>query len=263
MNPQRTVTLDSRQKERYSRQIKLPGIGEAGQQRLLDSRVLIVGLGGLGSPVALYLAAAGIGHLVLSDYDHVDESNLQRQIIHSQSDINELKVESASRSLLAINPDITVTCLPYELSEEELLAEVGKADAVVDCTDNFPSRFLLNRSSITTRTPLISGAGIRQEGQVITFDPRKEDSPCYECLYPDEGQESASCALEGVVAPLVGIIGTMQAQETINVLLGRSALTGTLMLFDGATMEWQRVKLPRMEDCPACGNTGVEPSVSR
>ena len=254
--------MNSQQKERYSRQIRLPGIGEAGQQRLLDSRVLIVGLGGLGSPVALYLAAAGVGHLVLTDYDHVDESNLQRQIIHSQADVGELKVESARKSLLAINPDIGLTCLPYELTENDLHKEIDKADVVIDCTDNFPSRFLMNRLSIATRTPLVSGAAIRQEGQIITFDPRHDDSPCYECLYRDDGQESASCALEGVVAPLVGIIGTMQAQETINVLLGKSSLTGNLMLFDGVSMEWNRVKVSKADDCPACSVSSTQISLS-
>ena len=255
-------SLDSHQKERYSRQIRLSGIGEAGQQRLLDSRVLIVGLGGLGSPVALYLAAAGVGHLVLTDYDHVDESNLQRQIIHTQTDIGELKVESARNSLLAINPDVEVTCLAYELNEDDLYAEIDKADAVIDCTDNFPSRFLLNRISIATKTPLISAAAIRQEGQIITFDPRRADSPCYECLYRDDGQESASCALEGVVAPLAGVIGTMQSQEAINLLLGKSALTGNLMLFDGVSMEWTRVRVHKADDCPACSVPSSQISLS-
>lgn len=243
------------QKSRYNRQIKLPAIGEAGQQKLLDSRVLIIGMGGLGSPVALYLAAAGIGHLVISDYDSVEESNLQRQVIHTQDSINDLKVESAKKRLLAINPDIKVTALGYELDEEELSSEVQLADAVVDCTDNFPSRFGLNRITVKSKTPLISGAAIRQDGQLATFDSRDHKNPCYQCLYSDENLEGVTCAMEGVVAPVVGIIGTMQAQETINVLLGRSALTGKLMLLDAQSLEWQRIQLPKNPNCPICNNT--------
>jgi len=237
---------------RYDRQIKLPAIGEKGQQRLLDSRVLIIGMGGLGSPVALYLAAAGIGHLVLSDYDVVEESNLQRQIIHTHNSIDSLKVDSAKERILAINPDIKVTCLGYELNQEELHKEVKLADAVVDCTDNFPSRFALNKSTVELKTPLVSGAAIRQDGQVATFDLRDNTNPCYQCLYNDTNLEGMTCALEGVVAPVVGIIGTMQAQETINVLLGCSALTGKLMLLDAQSLEWQRIQLPKNPKCPIC-----------
>ncbi len=240
------------QRSRYDRQIKLPAIGEEGQQCLLDSRVLIIGMGGLGSPVALYLAAAGIGHLVLSDYDVVEESNLQRQVIHTQASINSLKVDSAKERLLAINPDIKITPLGYELGQEELYTEVELADAVIDCTDNFPSRFALNKITVRLKTPLISGAAIRQDGQVATFDSRDSKNPCYQCLYSDTSLEGMTCALEGVVAPVVGIIGTMQAQETINVLLGRSALTGKLMLLDAQSLEWQRIQLPKNPSCPIC-----------
>ncbi len=242
------------QASRYNRQIKLPAMGEEGQQRLLNSRVLIIGMGGLGSPVALYLAAAGIGHLVLSDYDSVEESNLQRQIIHTQNSIGSLKVDSAKERLLAINPDLKITTLDHILDPQELEKEVSLADAVVDCMDNFPSRFELNRVTVALKTPLISGAAIRQEGQLTTFDSRKESSPCYQCLYSNENLEGATCAMEGVVAPVVGIIGTMQAQETINVLLDRSALTGQLMLLDAQSLEWQRIQLPKNPDCPICNN---------
>jgi len=245
--------MNNNQKSRYSRQIRLKSIGEAGQQRLLDSRVLVIGLGGLGSPLALYLAAAGIGHLVLSDYDTVEESNLQRQIIHTQASIGSHKVESARQRLLALNSDIKITTLPYELDNKELLEQGQLADVIVDCTDNFPSRFLMNKISLQTRTPLVSGAAIRQEGQVTTFDPRQKNSPCYQCLYKDENIEAVTCDMEGVIAPVVGIIGTLQAQETINVLLGRSALTGTLMLLDAESLNWQRIKLPRNLGCPGCG----------
>lgn len=245
--------MNRQQQERYNRQIKLPSIGEQGQQRLLDSRVLIIGIGGLGSPVALYLAAAGIGHLVLSDYDVVEESNLQRQVIHTQDSIGMLKVESGKQRLQAINPEIEITTLPYELDDEGLREQFDLADVVVDCTDNFPTRFLLNRISLQTKTALVSGAAIRQEGQIATFDPQVDNSPCYQCLYSDESVEGATCAMEGVIAPVVGIIGTMQAQETINTLLGRSALTGKLMLLDAQSLDWQRITLPKNPKCPACG----------
>ena len=246
--------MNDNERSRYDRRIKLPEIGETGQQLLLDSRVLIIGMGGLGSPVALYLAAAGIGHLVISDYDSVEESNLQRQLIHTQDSINELKVDSAKKRLLAINPYIKVSALGYEIDHEELKSEVKLADAVVDCTDNFPSRFELNKVTVELKTPLISGAAIRQEGQIATFDSRDSNNPCYQCLYKDENLEGVTCAMEGVVAPVVGIIGSMQAQETINVLLERSALTGKLMLFDAQSLEWQRIQLPKNPNCPICNS---------
>lgn len=248
--------MNEQEKRRYARQIRLPQVGDAGQQQLLNSRVLIVGMGGLGSPVAMYLAAAGVGHLLLSDYDRVDESNLQRQIAHTQADIGELKADSARRTLLAINPDITVQALDYELEETELLMQARSADLIVDCTDNFPSRFELNRASLAGGTPLVSGAAIRWEGQVAAFDPRRDDSPCYQCLYRDEGVEGATCAMEGVISPLVGVIGAMQALESVNLLLNRSALCGSLLLFDGRLMEWQKIRLPKNPRCPACGRGG-------
>ncbi len=244
--------MNKQQHNRYQRQIRLSSIGEKGQQRLLDSRVLIIGLGGLGSPVALYLAAAGVGELVLSDYDVVEESNLQRQIIHTQASIGSLKAESAKERLLAINPDIEISCLPHQLSADELQDQCSKADVVVDCIDNFPGRFLINKACVSTQTPLVSGAAIKLEGQVTTFDSRLKTSPCYQCLYTNEGIEGATCEREGVVAPVVGVIGTMQAQEVINVLLGKSALTGTLMVFDAQYLDWQRITLPKNPVCPIC-----------
>ena len=243
------------QRDRYDRQIRLPAITEAGQQSLLDARVLIIGMGGLGSPVAMYLAAAGIGHLVLSDFDIVERSNLQRQVIHTEHTIGQLKVDSAKVFIQSLNPDTKVTALPRELSDDDLTEQVQQADVVVDCTDNFPSRFELNRCCIKAGKPLVSGAAIRQEGQISTYDLRVENSPCYQCLYPDMGIESVTCAMEGVLAPVVGIIGTMQAQETINVLLGRPALIGTLLLLDAQHLEWQRMKLPKNPNCPACSET--------
>ena len=243
----------SDQIERYSRQIKLPQVGETGQQQLLDSRVLIIGMGGLGSPVAMYLVAAGVGHLVISDYDRVDESNLQRQIVHTQASINELKAASARDTLLRLNPAVSIDALNYELDDEELTKQVKQANVVVDCTDNFPSRFELNRVSLATGTPIVSGAAIRWEGQVSTFIPKNSDSPCYQCLYPDTSMEAATCAMEGVIAPIVGIVGTTQALETLNVLLETGdGLCGRLLILDGIAMEWQTITLPRNEKCPAC-----------
>jgi len=247
-----TDHMTPEQQARYNRQIRLPAIKESGQQTLLDAKVLIIGIGGLGSPVAMYLAAAGIGQLILSDFDIVESSNLQRQVIHTESTVGQLKVESAKTFIQSLNPHTVVKTITHELSGEELLQHIQDSDAVVDCTDNFPSRFELNQACIKAGRPLISGAAIRQEGQITTFDSRIESSPCYNCLYPDTGIESATCAMEGVVAPVVGIIGTMQAQETINVLLGRPALVGKLLLLDAQSLEWQRMKLPKNPNCPTC-----------
>lgn len=245
------------QQDRYDRQIRLPAITESGQQTLIESRVLIIGMGGLGSPVAMYLAAAGIGHLVISDFDIVERSNLQRQVIHTEQTIGQLKVDSAKQFIQSLNPETNVTTLPRELGDDDLKEQVQLADVVVDCTDNFPSRFELNRCCIQAGKPLVSGAAIRQEGQISTYDLRIESSPCYQCLYPDIGIESVTCSMEGVLAPVVGIIGTMQAQETINVLLGRPALIGTLLLLDAQYLEWQRMQLPKNPHCPAC--SGAHP----
>ena len=239
--------------ERYSRQIRLPQIGEEGQRKLLGASALIVGMGGLGSPAAMYLAAAGVGRLVLADFDRVEESNLQRQIIHAQADIGELKAASAAETLRALNPAVEAVALDYSLDDEDLREHATGADVLLDCTDNFPTRFSMNRVSLETRTPLVSAAAIRWEGQVTAFDPRAADSPCYQCLYPDENIESATCEMEGVVAPLVGVLGAMQAMEAVNILLGHSELPGAVWLFDAHSMEWQRMKLPKNPNCPACG----------
>lgn len=249
--------MDDGQRARYARQLRLPEVGEPGQQRLLDARVLIVGMGGLGSPVGLYLAAAGIGHLVLSDFDRVDETNLQRQIVHREADLGESKASSAKRALLALNSRLRVDAFDYELDGESLRAEAERADVLVDCTDNFPSRFALNRASLATGTPFVSGAAIRWSGQVATFIPG-DNRPCYQCLYPDEGIEASTCAAEGIVAPLVGVIGSIQALEVLNLVLGpESGLAGRLLLFDGRSMECQTIELPRNPACPACVRASV------
>jgi len=245
--------MDTQARKRYARHIGLPQIGEPGQDRLLNAHALIVGMGGLGSPVALYLTAAGIGELTLCDYDRVDLSNLQRQVLHGTADIGELKTESATAKLKAINPDIKINTVDYFAEEAELKTIAKTASIILDCTDNFESRFGLNRISQQTRTPLISGAAIRWEGQVTAFDPNDSDSPCYQCLYPDENARDASCAMEGVVAPLVGVIGTMQAQAAVNLLLGQPSLVGKVLLYDANRMDWHRITLKRNPRCPQCG----------
>ena len=247
--------MDDPQLLRYSRQILLPQIGIEGQQRLLDSRILIIGVGGLGSPVAMYLAASGVGQLVLVDYDMVELSNLQRQIAHSTDRIGMDKVTSAQHTLAALNPQVRVTAIAGQLDPEALVRQVQLADAVVDCSDNFATRFALNRVCVANRTPLISGAAIRLEGQVTVFRPERADSPCYRCLYKDMDELAESCSQTGVLAPLVGIIGSIQATETIKVLLDIGAtLTGRLLVLDALTMEWRSIKLRKDPDCPVCGS---------
>ncbi len=239
---------------RYSRQIQLTEIGVEGQQRLLQSKVLIIGLGGLGSPVAAYLAAAGIGQLTLVDFDVVDLSNLQRQILHGSADIDKPKVESAAQSLRLINPDIKLELLNYALDSEALITAVSNADAVVDCSDNFATRFELNEACVKTKTPLISGGVIQFEGQVSVFDSRHGDSPCYQCLYkPVEEGEGEACSQIGVLASAPGIIGSIQATETLKLLLGLPTLTGRLLLMDAKSMEWRVIQLPKDPHCPICG----------
>jgi len=236
----------------YSRQIMLPQIDLEGQQRLLDSRVLIIGLGGLGAPVALYLAAAGVGTLMLSDYDEVDLSNLQRQIIHHYENIGEAKVHSAAKTLKRINPRCQVVTIEEKLQGGSLMEAVEEADVVVDCSDNFATRFAINQACVDGRTPLVSGSAIRWEGQVAVFNGHPE-APCYHCLYGDSGELDASCAANGVLAPVVGIIGSIQATETIKLLTGAGdPLSGRLLLLDALTMELRSLKLKPDPRCPVC-----------
>jgi len=238
---------------RYSRQILLPQIDITGQQKLLNSHVLIVGLGGLGSPVALYLAAAGVGHLTLVDNDIVELSNLQRQIIHGEQDIGRLKVDSAADSLRALNSDIQIETHTIRLSEQDLTMAVTAANVVVDCSDNFATRFLLNKVTQQLQTPLVSGAAIRMEAQVTVYDPRQIGSACYRCIYEDNGELQQTCSESGVLSPLLGIIGSIQAVETVKLLtnIGES-LTGRLMIFDAFAMTWRELKLRQDPDCPIC-----------
>ncbi len=243
---------------RYSRQILLPAIGIAGQERLLQSRVLIVGLGGLGSPVALYLAAAGVGHLRVADFDRVDLSNLQRQILHDTPRLGLTKVESARQALAALNPEVQIEGHADVIDAEHLPALLTGVDAVVDCCDNFATRFAVNAACHQHRIPLISGAAIRAEGQVAVF-PGTPGGPCYQCLYPREGQEDATCSNNGVLSPLVGIVGTIQATETLKVLTGAGQpLTGRLLLIDALRMEFRTLRLPADPACPVCGHAHPE-----
>ncbi|MDY6981250.1 MAG: molybdopterin-synthase adenylyltransferase MoeB [Pseudomonadota bacterium] len=240
---------------RYSRQIMLPQVDVAGQEKLLASRVLIIGMGGLGSPVAMYLAAAGVGQLVLVDHDRVDLSNLQRQILHRHEDIGRPKIASAAETLMQLNPQLQITTLDHKLSDEELRETARNVDVVVDATDNFEIRFALNRVCVETGTPLVSGAAIRMEGQVSVF-MNKPGSPCYRCLYREEGELDVSCSENGVLAPVVGIIGSVQALEVIKILLNiGSTLDGKLLLLDALHMEWRTLTLKQDSECPVCGAT--------
>ena len=246
--------MNDEQLLRYSRQIMLPEFDVAGQEALLNANALVVGLGGLGSPAALYLAAAGVGALTLADHDVVEITNLQRQIIHDQDSLGVAKVESAARRIHAVNPEVRVCPIAAKLAGESLREAVREADVVLDGTDNFAARYAINAACIAERTPLVSGAAIRMEGQVAVFDPRRPDSPCYQCLYRDAADEALNCAQNGVAAPLVGIIGSVQAMEAMKVLANvGEALVGHVLYLDAKRIEWRKLKLPKDTDCPACG----------
>lgn len=238
---------------RFSRQIMLPELGFEGQQRLTESHALIIGLGGLGSPVALYLAAAGVGRLTLVDDDQVDLSNLQRQVIHDSDSIGQAKVASAARRIAAINPGCQTHPVPRRLDEEELGGLVQQADVVLDCSDNFATRFMINRQCHAAHTPLVSGAAIRWEGQLAVFS-YGEGEACYRCLYGEGGEEDLRCSQNGVAAPLVGIIGSLQAQEALKVLSGAGEpLRNQLLIIDTLHPQWQTLKLRPDPACPVCG----------
>lgn len=246
--------MEDRQLIRYSRHIMLPQIDLAGQEKLLNGHVLLIGAGGLGSPVSLYLASAGVGHLTICDGDVVDLTNLQRQIVHRETTVGINKAESARRALAEINPDCQVTAVEQRVTETELMDLVSRADVVVDACDNFATRHAVNRACVALRKPLVSGAAIRFAGQLAVFDLRQESSPCYHCLFPDiEADDEERCALMGVFAPLTGMIGSLQAGETIRLLVGLpSPLAGSLALFDANELEWQKIKLPKDADCKVC-----------
>ncbi len=240
---------------RYARHILLNDFGIEGQERLLVSRALIVGVGGLGSPVAMYLASAGVGTLILADHDTVEISNLQRQIIHTTDRLGMLKAESGKQAIHALNPSTRVEILPTRMDDASLSEAVAQVDLVVDCTDNFATRHAINRACVKHRIPLVSGAAVRFDGQISVFDPRNLTSPCYHCLFPEaQDVEAANCATMGVFAPLVGIIGTMQAAEAIKVLAGiGNSLVGRLLILDALDMRWHSVKVRRDPGCAVCG----------
>jgi molybdopterin/thiamine biosynthesis adenylyltransferase len=241
---------------RYSRHILLDEIGIEGQQRLLGASALVIGAGGLGSPAAMYLAASGVGRIVLVDDDDVDLTNLQRQIMHGSGRIGQPKVVSGRESLLQINPGIEVVALRERAAGDRLAGLVRAASVVLDCSDNFATRHAVNRACVAARVPLVSGAAIRFDGQASVFDARHPDSPCYACLFPEDGGfEDVACSSMGVFAPLVGVIGAMQAAEALKLLLGiEPSLAGRLLLLDGRAMEWTSIGIARNPACPTCAH---------
>jgi len=247
--------MDDSQLLRYSRHILLDRIGIEGQERLLAAHVLVVGAGGLGSPVALYLAASGVGRLTLADHDSVDMTNLQRQIAHDMASLGVNKALSASRRLHAMNPDVQVTALQEKLAGPALDAIVAQVDVVLDCSDNFPTRQAVNRACVGHRKPLVSGAAVGFDGQVTVFDLRRDDAPCYACLFPENAQDAEMrCAEFGVFAPLVGIVGAMQATEALKLLMGvGDSLSGRFLIYDALSAEWRSLRLKKDPGCPVCG----------
>ncbi|ROH90924.1 HesA/MoeB/ThiF family protein [Stagnimonas aquatica] len=237
---------------RHARQVVLPEVGVAGQQLLRDSSVLIVGCGGLGSPAALYLAAAGVGRLVLADRDRVERSNLQRQLLYTEADVGRRKLDAARERLLALDASLIVETLDGDTELAQFPARVAEADVVLDCTDNFPARFAINAACLRARKPLVSGAAIRLEGQVAAFDLR-QGGPCYACLYPDAGEPAEACEDAGVLGPVVGVIGAMQALLAIQLLLGHADNTGVLHCWDARCFDWRKLRLLRDPACPHCG----------
>jgi adenylyltransferase/sulfurtransferase len=243
---------------RYSRHILLPQIGIEGQEKFLGSHALIIGAGGLGSPIALYLASAGVGRITICDGDEVDLTNLQRQIVHRTESIGKKKVDSARATLAAINPEITVVALGERVAGERLDALVAQADVVLDGSDNFATRHAVNRACVALRKPLVSGAGVRFDGQITVFDLRSPQSPCYHCLFPEAGEaEDVRCAVMGVFAPLVGIVGSIQSAEALKLLAGAGeSLAGRLLLIDALTMQIRTVRLQKDPACAVCGAGG-------
>ena len=251
--------MDDQQRLRYSRHLLLNEFGEEAQERLLASHALVIGAGGLGSPALLYLAASGVGRITICDGDRVELTNLQRQIVHRLDALGRPKASSAAATLATINPDIRVEALEERASPERIAALVRDADVVLDCSDNFATRHAINRACVAARKPLVSGAGIRFDGQVAVFDLRVEGAPCYHCLFAEDAQSTEErCATLGVFAPLVGIIGTIQAAEAIKLLAGiGETLAGRLMLFDALSSRWHEVRLARDPHCRICGAARV------
>lgn len=240
---------------RYSRHILLDELGIEGQQQLLAAHALILGAGGLGSPVALFLGSAGVGQITVVDHDTVDVTNLQRQIAHTLADVGQPKAQSIQQAIANINPDVQVNVIAQRADDRLLNECVPLADVVIDCTDNFATRHAINRACVTHGKPLVSGAAIRFDGQVTVYDPRDAQSPCYACVFPEsEKLEETQCATMGVFAPLVGIIGSVQAAEALKLLMNvGQPLTGRLLMLDAKNMAWSEIRMPRHADCPVCG----------
>ncbi|GAB2905095.1 molybdopterin-synthase adenylyltransferase MoeB [Paraburkholderia jirisanensis] len=243
---------------RYSRHILVDELGIEAQQRFLDAHALIVGAGGLGSPAAMYLAAAGVGRLTLVDADTVDLTNLQRQILHNTASVGHSKVESGRAAIAQLNPEVQVHAVAERVDDAWLDSHVPGATVVLDCTDNFATRHAINRACVKHHVPLVSGAALRFDGQISTFDRRDEASPCYACVFPeDQPFEEVACSTMGVFAPTVGIIGTMQAAEALRVIAGiGTPLVGRLMMLDSMRMEWTTMRIARQSDCAVCGSGG-------
>jgi len=239
---------------RYSRHLLLEEVGETGQQALKKAKVLIIGLGGLGAPASLYLAAAGIGHLVLSDFDTIEISNLQRQITYQSSDVGESKAEVTKRKLQQINPDIKVRSINKAMPAEQLAMELSMVDLVLDCTDNMATRQLINQVCVQEKVPLMVGAAIRFEGQLMFFNHTEADAPCYHCLFPSAEEQTLNCSNSGIIGPVVGTVGTLQALEVIKYFVGLpSGIKHKLKLFDGKTLDWQTFSINKDPNCSVCG----------
>jgi len=248
--------MDDAQLLRYSRHILLTELGPAAQEKFAAARALLVGIGGLGNPAAHFLAAAGIGALTLCDADHVDLTNLQRQILYATADIGRAKVDAAAARLAAINPEVRIERVAARVGDAELARLVDNADVVLDCSDNFATRHAINRACVRARKPLVSGAALRFDGQIAVFDARNSASPCYHCLFGEGDElEETRCATMGVFAPLVGIVGAAQAGEALKLIAGAGeTLSGRLLIVDALTMQWRDLRVPRDPQCPVCGS---------
>ncbi len=247
------INFNDEQLLHYSRQIMLPNFGIEGQQRLQSAHVIIMGVGGLGSPVAMYLAAAGIGTLTLVDFDTVDHSNLQRQIIHNIDSVGESKVSSAENTLQKINAEVSIHSIDKRLTLDELKTLIANSDCVIDATDNFETRFMINRACVSQKIALVSAAAIQYEGQISVFDFTQNDSACYACLYAEGGEENTNCSDNGILAPVVGILGSMQALEAIKLICNiGDTLKNRLLIFDALALQWRTMKLKKDPNCPVC-----------
>ncbi len=253
--------MDDRQLTRYSRQLLLPDIDLAGQERLLASRALLIGAGGLGSPAALYLAGSGVGQITICDDDRVELSNLHRQFVHSSRDLGRNKAASAAEALTALNPEIRIVPLEKRLQDSGLESQVAAADVVIDGSDNFPTRYALNAACLASGTPLVSGAVSGFAGQATVFHPGQPDSPCFACLYPEAGEDGDNnCNEQGILAPVAGVIGSILATEALKILLGLGdTLCGRLLLFDAGPMTFRSALLRKDRHCRACGTPEVVP----